>query len=130
MSLNRENKCVRKRPGLAADTFYFLVHSFDDAKDPLTPQLQNLMTPVCRLKCRRGGFFRHVFITVDREGSDWTFWLLFFFVKTKIKPTKPSPHPPQLSDLVFLRKYFRICHGTCKVMKVSITSLSLYGNGC
>ena len=41
---NRENKFVRKRPGLSADTFYFPVHSFDAAKDPLT-QFQNLMTP-------------------------------------------------------------------------------------
>lgn len=42
---NRESKFVRKLPGLSADTFYFPVHFFDAAKDPLTPHFQKLMTP-------------------------------------------------------------------------------------
>lgn len=69
----------------------------------------------------------------SRTRRDWLDFLdTFFLMKTKIKQTNNRPaHPPQLSNSVFLRKYSRICHGTCNEMKVSITNLSLlYGNSC
>lgn len=42
---NRENKFVRKPPGLSADIFYFPPHYFDSANDPLSPRFENLMAP-------------------------------------------------------------------------------------